>query len=521
MEYLAEPMRTRRCRDNRRGHGPRAEFWGALSIAWVLGSSGCEASSDGEANEPTLTLTPCPGGGSFEAQCGTLTVPEDRGVAHGRQLELAIYLVPASSRGAAKDPVFLLAGGPGQGAAELGPYIAPRFTAILRERPIVFVDLRGTGSANPLRCDAEDPDDLAAMLGATLDLDALDACLASYGDADLRQYTTFAMIEDLEQVRAALGYAQINLLGISYGTRVALEYMRRYPERTRSAVLDGVVPADVEVSLAGPAHAEAALGLLLGDCRADPECAAAFPGLERKLEQVLRDLDDNRELERLDHPRTGAPLRVDITRAGFVGVLRMALYSGAYARLIPQLIERAHAGDYGPSAAVALHTAAMSKTISLGLYFTVSCSEDLRGLGPEARAAAVAGLSVFDDHLLAQLEQVCARWPHAELGPERFTALESSVPTLMLSGRYDPVTPPVLAEHAAATLSNARSLVAPHLSHGVWQQGCAPKLLAEFFANPDPAALDASCLDAIPGPHLFLGANGPRRLLERGEEPSR
>src|SRR5690606_38676827 len=121
---------------------------------------------------------------------------------------------------------------------------------------------------------------------------------------------------------------QINLFGISYGTRLALEYMRRHSQHTRSVVLDGGVPPDVGVTPAPPAYAEAALALLLADCRADAECAAAFPGLERKLDQVLSELESNRVLEELEHPRTGERMRVEISRSGFAALLRAALYGG-------------------------------------------------------------------------------------------------------------------------------------------------------------------------------------------------
>lgn len=468
----------------------------------------------------TLELHPCAGAAIADARCGTWTVEENRDQPNGRQIELSIFVAPATSRTPAADPVFLLAGGPGQGAAELGPRIIHKFDAIRRERAMVFVDLRGTGAAGPLHCDADDPEDLAQLLGATFDYAKLDECLAGYQGADLRRYNTVDMVADLDEVRAALGYQQINLFGISYGTRLALEYMRRHSQHTRSVVLDGVVPPDVGVTLASPANAEAALELLLADCRADAECAAAFPGLERKLDQVLSELESNRVLEELEHPRTGERMRVEISRSGFAALLRAALYGGQSISLIPLLIDRAHIGDWGPTAALALQIAKIGETIAHGLYFSVACSEDLRDIDEASRRAAIDSLAVFDDHMLAQLEEICRRWPHASHDPELFSPVESSVPALLLSGRYDPVTPPAFAEHVAASLSKVRHLVAANVSHGVWHQGCTPRLLAEFFANPDPAALDGSCLDAVPRPRLFSSPNGPRRNHAAVLDPS-
>lgn len=485
---------------------------GGLLVAFTIGCSADSNSTD-SVDGARLELHACAAVGIADAKCGTWTVEENRAAPNGRSVTLSIFVAPATSRSPAADPVVLLAGGPGQGAAEIGPYIAHKFDAIRRERDLVFVDMRGTGSSAPLRCELEDPEDLAQLLSPSLETAKIDDCLAGY-DVDLTQYTTAAMVDDLDQVRAALGYEQINLLAISYGTRLALEYMRDYGEHTRSAVLDGVVPPDAQTSLEAPAHAEAALDLLFADCRADAECAASFPGLERKLAQVFAELDGNRKLEEFEHPRTGERVRVDITRSGFAGVLRAALYSGNFSSLIPLLIDRAHAGDYGPTAALALRTAQMSKTISLGLYFSVVCSEDLRALDQASRRAAVESLEVFDDHLLAQLEQICARWPHAQHEPELFTPVESSVPTLLISGRYDPVTPPALAEQVAASLSDARHIVAETVSHGVWHHGCVPELLAKFFNTADPAALDPSCIDSLARPRMFLNPNGPRRIAE-------
>ncbi|WP_181197754.1 alpha/beta hydrolase [Enhygromyxa salina] len=483
----------------------------AGAVGLVLSAVGCASSSEGGEAEATILLSRCEGVGVAELQCGVLRVEENREQPNGHQIELEIVVAPSTSRTPASDPVFFLAGGPGQGAAALAPMIVSRFDAIRRERDMVFVDLRGTGGSGPLRCDVEDPDDLGELLGASFDVTKLDGCVAEFAAAgvDPTQYTTAAMIDDLDEVRAGLGYGQVNLLGISYGTLAAQVYMRRHASRVRSAVLDGVVPTDSSVSLAMPSNFERALKLAFADCREDRGCAAAYPGLERKLAQVLRDLDENRALEAFNHPRTGAPTRVEISREGFVHVLGGTLYSSQFAALVPLLIERAYVGDWGPVAAVALRTAQQSKTVSTGLYLSVACAEELAGVDEAARREATAGLEFFDDHPLEQLEQACARWPHAEIDAGFHEPISSDVPTLLLSGRYDPVTPPKLAEQLAERLGDARHVTVDAVSHGVWHNGCAPELIADFFAAPDPAALDSSCLDGLARPGVFLSPNGP------------
>lgn len=261
-----------------------------------------------------------------------------------------------------------------------------------------------------------------------------------------------------------------------------------------------------------PANTERALARVLADCREDRQCEAAYPGLERKLAQVLVDLETNRKLEEFEHPRSGERTRVDISRAGFTQVITASLYSDTTTTLVPLLIERAYAGDYGPVAAVALRKAWLSKTISMGLYLSVACAEQLRLVDESSRRAAVAGLEVFDDHALAQLEQACARWPHAELPPAEFEPVHTDVPTLLLSGRYDPVTPADFGEHLGASFSNFRHVVVEQGSHGIWHLGCAPELMADFFAAADPAAVDPSCFDTLTRAPLFLTPNGPLPL---------
>jgi pimeloyl-ACP methyl ester carboxylesterase len=490
----------------------RTAAFGLGMAAFSLGGSlACTPRDDARLapSRGTIELADC-GAGIAELECGVLEVEENREAPNGRTLQLQIVVARSSSRSPEPDPVFLLAGGPGQGAAALAPMLLHKFEAIRRERDLVFVDVRGTGRSAAIACDIEDPEDLAEVLGATMNLDGLAKCLDGYDDdLDLRQYTTMAMADDLDDVRAALGYEQVNLLGISYGTALAQVWMRRHGEHVRSVVLDGAVPLDREVLLQLPANAERTLARVLADCREDHECEASFPGLERKLAQVLDDLGSNRKLEEFMHPRSGERTRVDITREGFVQVLTSVLYSDGSTALLPLLIERAYAGDYAPIAAMALSKARLSKTLSMGLYLSVACAEQLHAVNESSRRAAVTGLEVFDAHALGQLEAACARWPHAELPASEFEPVHSEVPTLLFSGRYDPVTPAEFGEHLAAGLSDARHVIVEQASHGIWNFGCAPKLISEFFADPQPAAVDPSCFDALTRAPTFLTPNGP------------
>jgi pimeloyl-ACP methyl ester carboxylesterase len=485
----------------------RGLWTGALLGALLLG---CQTEEVAEG--PAIQLSDCPGPG--DAKCGAIRVREDPGAGEeGRTLDIAVVVVPASGDDPAEDPVFVLAGGPGQGAASLASWVAPRLAPVGRDRDLVFVDLRGSGASAPLPCEFEDSENLGEMLAAEFHPERLADCLESYGDTDLRHYSTETAMEDLEQVRAALGYEQLNFLAISYGTRAALTYLRRHPDRVRSMVLDGVVPLDRGVYSAIPASSEQSLDQVLADCRSQPECDAAYPSLERQLEQVLKELEAGRRLVEVPHPRSGAIERVDITRAGFLGSLRMALYSNESTAMIPLIIAAANRGDFGPVAALTLKAGRHTKTISLGLYLTVSCAEEVAGIDDDEMREAVADLRWFDEHQqLSDLKVACSKWRPAELPDDHGQPTHADAPTLLLSGAYDPVTPPSFAEHVVGQLGDARNVVVDTAHHGIWWRGCTPRLLAEFFGDPRPQELDASCLDRLPKTRFFLSPNGPRPL---------
>lgn len=453
------------------------------------------------------------------AKCGLIRVPENPEASDGRTIELAVVVVPASGDDPQPSPVFVLAGGPGQGAASLAQYVAPRLALVGRSHDLVFVDLRGTGASSPLECEFEDYESLGDLLAAKVHPERVAGCLTSYADADLRRYSTEQQMADLEQVRAELGYEQINLLAISYGTRAALTYVKRHPERVRSMVLDGVVPLDVDVYKQIPASSEQALARVLADCRDDVECSAVYPGLERELEQVLTELATLRRLIEVPHPRSGVIERVEVTREGFLGALRMALYSPDSSALIPLIIHAAHRGDFGPIAALTLASSRNAKSLSLGLYLTISCAEEMQGVDAAALHEAVAGLRWFGDQSLLELADICKQWTPAAVPPDVREPTHATAPTLLLSGAYDPVTPPRFGEHVAAQLGDARHVVIEHGHHSLSWRGCAPRLLAEFFADPRPATLDAACMTEQPARRFFLSPNGPRRLRGQVEPP--
>lgn len=193
----------------------------------------------------------------------------------------------------------------------------------------------------------------------------------------------------------------------------------------------------------------------------------------------------------------------------------MALYSNESTALIPLIIDAAHRGDYAPAAALTLRAGKSTKTLSLGLYLTVACAEEMAGLDDDDMREAIAGLRWFDDKALRDLATACSKWRPAELAADHGQPTDADAPTLLLSGGYDPVTPPSFAEHVAGQLGDARHVVAESAHNGLWWRGCTPGLIAEFFADPRQQALDVSCLDRLPRTRFFLSPNGPRTLGAR------
>ena len=307
------------------------------------------------AAQPGVDLEDCRlDGVSVPARCGSLTVYEDRSAGDGRTIDLKIVVIPAVSDNPEPDPLFFLAGGPGQAATEVAGPMLPLLADVRRNRDLVFVDQRGTGGSGRMTCAFFESEVDEQQLGEslqvdTLPLDDLRECLAEVeAVADPRQYTTPVAMDDLDDVRAALGYETINLYGGSYGTRAGLVYMRRQPDRVRTAVLDGLAPVSMRLPSNVNVDAHRALDRLFADCAADAGCNEAFPDLAQTFARVIANIEANPQRLDATHPRTGEPFGLTLTAAGFAGGLRGVLYSPTLASLVPWTIalEVAHL-DHG------------------------------------------------------------------------------------------------------------------------------------------------------------------------------
>ncbi|HSM92550.1 MAG TPA: alpha/beta hydrolase [Anaeromyxobacteraceae bacterium] len=470
-----------------------------LLAAAILGAAPAAA-------QAAIALTPCRlssplASAHVAARCGTLEVPEDRARPGGRRISLAVAVVPAEAPQAAPAPVFVLAGGPGQAIREVFPLLAPAFGRIGRARDLVLVDQRGTGGSGRLACPALDAPE-RVLDDPAKEVAAVAACARSL-DADLARYGTDDFVADLEAVREALGYARVDAIGFSYGTRAALAWARAHPARIRTLVLDGVVPFEEVVGGSFEEDGQAALDRLFRRCAAEPLCARSFPAPAAELRALAARLARRPERVRTRHPLTGAPLESTFGLDQLRGVVGAFLYQAETAAVLPPMLHAAASGDPGPLAAQGVAaTADLEAGLSRPLQLSILCAEDVPlvvDAPPEADARRLLGRSVRD-----AFRRACAAWPVAAVRPAWRAPWRADVPALLLSGEADPVTPPRWADRLARDLPRARQVVLAGQGHGIFARGCVPRLVAEFLDAGGAEGLDLSCADAIRPPPPFV-----------------
>jgi pimeloyl-ACP methyl ester carboxylesterase len=439
--------------------------------------------------------------------CGTYDVPA--GAMDETSMELAVTVIPARPDRRSEDAVLILAGGPGQGARDVVGMVGRLLSETGHRRDLVFVDQRGTGESMPLDC-PDPPAEVsveAHRAWAAQCLEKLDFASGRFAPDD---FSTLRTIEDLESLRLASGYRQWNLFGGSYGTRVGQLYMREHPDAIRSAVLDAVAPIGMIVGATMGADAQPLLDGLFERCEAQAGCRAAFPELETRFNALLESLSNEPVMVQFDHPSTGQPMDRELNRDSLVTLLRGLLYTPAMHRTLPSLLHQAAGGDSRPLMALGEYFGERyGEQMAFGLTATVLCSEDI---GRHGRAAVPA--AEFESFVgSAQIDYwftVCEDWPRYAVPEDFDTPLASDIPTLLVSGELDPVTPPRYGETVLAGLDNARHLVVPGGGHTVAFAGgsCMRSILNDFFDDPRPQALDTECLARQQAAPLFTHMTG-------------
>ena len=454
-----------------------------------------------------IALSDCrlsrPGGGGVAARCGTLAVPEDYAQPTGRAIQLHIAVVPAL--GGSGEPLFVLAGGPGQAATAFYAAVAPAFGPIARSHDIVLVDQRGTGGSNRLDC--RFPDDFAIRTPPPAELERLSAACVAALPGRAQFYTTSVAVRDLDEVRSALGYDALSLYGASYGTRVAQHYVRRFPARVRALILDGVVPPDAVLGPSIAADAQRALDLTFARCSADAACHAAFADPAADYRTLRSRLDRAPLALSVADPSTARPTAVSFGPEQLGSTLRLLSYSATTTALVPLLLHSAVEGDARPLAAqFVLYSHELDTEIAYGMHNAVACTEDAPFFGVvdrEAMQRTYLGTVELDS-----LAAMCRPWPRGARDPDLAAPLRSRAPALILSGEADPVTPPAFGERAAAGFADVRHIVLRGQGHGQLATGCLPDLMATFLKDHTTRDLDTHCAERVAPVAFFIDFAG-------------
>ena len=444
------------------------------------------------------------------ARCQVLDVPVDPAVPDGPTIELFVARVAALSTSPQPDPLVLVSGGPGQSTVDFYLQLRGAFEQVRRDRDLILVDQRGTGrSAAGFACDV--PQDLALETAGADELDRfVGRCLAAL-EHDPRLYTTSIAVRDLERVRAALQIEQWNVYGVSYGTRVAQHYLRRFPQRARAVILDGVVPADVALGPEVAVFAQRALDALFARCAQEPECGTRFGDLRARFGELLARLREQPVRAPVaalagDPERTGEA--ATFGAAHLQALARFMTYSTQTAALLPLVFSEAHAGNYEPLIAQAQTILRdLPEALSFPMSNAVVCTEDVPFMPSVLPPldTTFLGTAIVD-----ALRAICARWPAGAMDDDFKTLVRSDRPVLLLSGEADPITPPEYAERAmAGGLTNSVHLIGRAQGHGLAAVGCVPRLMRTFLQTADPAAPDAECLAREPATPFFVMLMGP------------
>jgi pimeloyl-ACP methyl ester carboxylesterase len=459
----------------------------------------------------SIRFTPCTlakGTESLMAYCGTLQVPENHDAPNGRKITLAISWLPANGE-AEPDPIFMLAGGPGQAARGSFPMVAGAFSEARKKRHIILLDQRGTGDSSPLKCVNEkgessvvDDEDYSTDAAATF----AKRCAAQYeGKVDVAQFSSSDAIRDLDAARNAIGAEKINLIGISYGTRMAQLYGKRYPQHTRTITIDGIAPLETVLGQDHAKNLENSLDLQFAQCSKDKACREKLGDPRAQLNTLLATLAKGPVPVHYRDAITGEWKDGQFSSGHLAMLTRLLAYQPQAASLLPLQFAEANQGRVDSLMALSeMVTHDISDQIMHGMQLSVMCGED----APDLVVDPEDGKRLLGTGLVDLLKAQCAVWPHKTRPADFRTPLKGDLPVLILSGEFDPVTPPRYGDLVAKHLPNSKHIIAKGQGHNVLPIGCMPKLFAKFLESADAKHLDDACIKTLTYAPMFTGLNG-------------
>ncbi|HWG32042.1 MAG TPA: alpha/beta hydrolase [Steroidobacteraceae bacterium] len=462
-----------------------------------------------------LALTPCQLQhperiASVTAECGVLSVPENPARPEGRRIGLYVARVPAINKHKSADPLFVLAGGPGMAATTFYTTVAPVFARVHRDRDIVLVDQRGTGRSNALNCELSD-DLLTQETDAQVVAEAARCLKDTSAHADVAYYTTSVAVQDLDTVRAALGYDRINLYGGSYGTRVAQHYLRRFPTHTRTVILDGVVPPTLALGPAVAVDAQNALLRILARCTREPQCQSRFGDPVADYHKLSAQMRIQPVPITIADPTTGEQSKLELSTLQLATVLRLTTYTPQEAALLPLILHRAsESGDFMPLATqYLLISRSLGDQLSYGMHNSVVCAEDVPFYNEKTIDRKLLEQTYLGTSAVDGLRDICQVWPRGPIDKDFHEPLHSDVPALLLSGSDDPATPVADAQEALRGFTQGLHVVLKGFGHGQLVAPCVDRIMARFIETGTVNGLDVSCTSRDKPTPFFISLNGP------------
>lgn len=479
-----------------------------------------QASGDAFEDAPCPFELPADQEEGSDVACGYLSVPEFSDEPDGRTIELLVVIYESVAARPAAEPLVLLLGGPGQEVASVLAAFSEsspiNYLALLERQDVIVLEQRGIGYSNPsLACSFDavagnEPDPETMALADSVE--SYESCAQDLRDdgIDLDAYDTRESAADVDSLRAALGYERVDLLGVSYGSKLALTVMRDFPEAVRSAILASPVPLQANV-LAGQIVAfDKALKRLFAACERDAACGEDHPDLDLAFSAAVERLDDAPVEFSVRNPITGDQLDVVIDGDAFIRTVYVSTFVGLLLPFTPAVIHAAADGDFGPLEFIAPFSEAFGVGVSFGANFVYNCNDELAFTDPEEVMSLIDEAGVMPE--LADGEfagtytvfDVCETLDLEPPARRENQPVESDVPALILAGEYDPITPPAYGFLAAETLPNSHVVVLRGLGHDPITTGgeCAMSIATEFLADPNVEP-DTACTDRLG--LVFLG----------------
>jgi len=426
-----------------------------------------------------------------KARCGHIEVPENPDRPEGRRILIAVVVLPATGGRATKDPIVPLNGGPGEDTISTAADYAERFRELRSERDLLFVDQRGTGESASLRCGLYSEEERSENLLHFFVPASVERCRKSLeSHADLTQYSYRHFSRDLEQVRRELGYGPLNLYAGSYGTRAAQHFLRAYPASVRTVFMGSVVPVDVAVPLPLAKAAQAALEKTFEACDAEPACHAAFPDPRGDFRRTL-ELTDGKTL----------------ARGRVAEWVRSRLYRPSSATELPAIFHDAAAGNLDRVSNSVLDSArSRDAALSFGLFFSITCSDDVPFIREEEIGSATAG-TFLGDYRVREQQAACRDWPRAALPADHRKPVRSHVPTLFVSGDSDPATPLWFTARVAPNFPNRAEVVVAGHGHTEWSP-CIATLYEKLVRSGSVEQLRGATCPPVPRPPFAITLPG-------------